>query len=692
MSIATRVYTSGADTVTEYTVHPPGFSFNPADTGTEVVTKNLASDNILAGAIVQCLSLTSTGEVWGPIQAFAQKSGAYRIGIATANSLSGATTITIARFQRTALPTSTHFKTFISFNSTNYASGPGRLVYSSRFGMCQQVVKPTAETWTFNQDIYYSTTSSATTYTNSYTTARAGTLWGHAGWVSVIAGSGVVIGWIINPSSSNGTLSGSGNFRASKTNGLDTFQDASLYPVGTILFRNNAKTTYSTSNTSTTPILAGATISCDNSTTPRTYTLLADPENEGLGINEIDLAFIDNGMNPYVAEPFANGVIFSRYIAPRSRIEIVAYRLFGVNGPLTTCTDIALDVDFPAPIGNCRIVWVSGQQGGDTKAGLNPVLTRRTTSTAPETGMTRMSRQRPGPFNIEVNSQRWMRFAISGRQQPYQTLESPPGLTNGLRVFILPDTIVFTAGAAAVFTWGWSRYNRGTATWDVVTSGNSATYGGSGEWTATLTDPTGFIKTDAAAFRITLTVSSGPATIAFYVYTGTQSNRLEVWPYDCPQLNVTGLPVHADCRWAGHTGWICPETAAPTVSWGTATASWSAGTLSVSNGAKPTFAATASIGDFLTDDRWRDVHLQFQVADYLRSPGTAVWQGSKNGSPIFTVTSSVSTVNITGVLNPFGTGNPVTVKVSAWQVFFVDSDTGPLAYCREILGLSVAIP
>lgn len=693
MSVATRVYASGSDTVTEYTVHPPGFSFNPADTGTEVVTKNSASDNILTGNILQVLSLTSVGERWGLQQSYAQRVGAYRIGIAIADSLSGVGTVTIARLQRTALPTSTHYKTSVpNFTGSNYATSPGRLNYASRIGIYQQVTKPTSETWSFDQDIYFSTTAGVTTYTSSYITASAGTLWGTAGWVSIGAGSGEVIGWIINPSSSPGSLRGPPSVRASKTKGLDTFQDSTLYPPGTTFYCNSAKTSFAASNTSATPIVAGTSIYCDNSTTPRTYTLLTDPENKGLGANEIDLAFLDNGMNPYIANPVATSHIFSIYTAARARIDIMAPALFGVIQPLAACGDIALDVDFPAPIGNCRIVWASGQQPGDPRAGLNPVLTRRTTTTAPETGMTRMSRARPSPLNVEVNAAFWLRFPISGRPQPYQISYQPPGQTHAIRVCTLPDSIVFTAGAAASFSWGWSRYNRGTATWDVVTSGNAATYGGSGEWTATLTDPTGFTKIDAAGFRITLAVTSGPVSIAFYVYTGTQANRLDVWPYDCPQLNITGLPAHADCRWIGHTGWICPATAIPTVSWGTATASWSAGVLSLSNGAKPTFTATASVGGLSTDERWLAAHYQLQSSAFVIADTLTSWQGAKNGSPIKTVPYAGSPITVAEVYNPLGTGTPSTVKVNAWQIFFVDSDNGPLAFAREIQGLSVALP
>ena len=539
--------------MTEYTVHPPGFSFNAADTGTEVVTKNLASDNLLTGNIVQSLSLTSSGELWGPIQTSAQKSGAHRVGIVISAALSGTTTVTIARFQRSALPTCTNYKLTTSLfgGASAYVSSFGFLYLNQLFGPFTQVVKPSSESWTFQQRIHYSTTAGVTTYSNSHITANAGTEWGYAGWASVVAGAGSIIGWIVNPSSSNGALSTSPSHRASKTKGLDTAQSAILYPVGTIFYRNNSKTIYSATLNASTPICAGVTISCDNSTTPRTYTLLTDPENENLGANEINLAFLDNGMNPYIADSLTNSVIFSRYTAPRSRIDIVAYRLFGINGPFTTCADLALDVDFPAPIGNCRIVYASSAQLGDIKTGLSPILTRRTTTTTPETGMTRMLRPRPAPFNVNIAGARQWRFAISGRAQPYQINDFAPSgaTTDAIRVYTLPDSIVFSAGAAAVFTWGWSRYNRGTATWDVVSSGNSATYGGSGEWTATLTDPPSFLKTDAAGFRITLTITTGSVNIAFYVYSGTQSDRAEVWPYDCPKLSLTGLPVYSDCRW-----------------------------------------------------------------------------------------------------------------------------------------------
>ena len=136
---------------------------------------------------------------------------------------------------------------------------------------------------------------------------------------------------------------------------------------------------------------------------------------------------------------------------------------------------------------------------------------------------------------------------------------------------------------------------------------------------------------------------------------------------------------------------MCPATAIPTASWGTATASWAGDVLSLFNGAKPTFTATASVGDFAADNRWQDCHYRLQASGFTSSTLNA-WQGAKTGASIVATTGSGIPTAISGVYNPLGTGTPSTVKVEAWQVYFVDSDSGPLAFVREIHGLSVVIP
>jgi hypothetical protein len=208
-----------------------------------------------------------------------------------------------------------------------------------------------------------------------------------------------------------------------------------------------------------------------------------------------------------------------------------------------------------------------------------------------------------------------------------------------------------------------------------------------------LGNPPGFANTDMAQFRIDVTSPSG-ATLKNQVYSGDMSLRLEVWPYDVPKFAPAGLPVFSDCRWVGSKGWYCNDTfTMPTVTWGTASASYGGGILNIDLGLIPTFTTSAAVGTIeASTDLWKYPRYQLISGDYVSvyslASNSNSWANKKNGTAI----SRASTLNSVTIINPRGSAGPSIVQVNCWQVHIVESDYGRMKFVREINGLSVTMP
>ena len=188
-----------------------------------------------------------------------------------------------------------------------------------------------------------------------------------------------------------------------------------------------------------------------------------------------------------------------------------------------------------------------------------------------------------------------------------------------------------------------------------------------------------------AQFRID--VSSG--TLSYQIHTGDMSLKLEVWPYDVPKLNATGLPVFSDCRWVSGKGWYCADSfVIPTVTWGTPSVSWSANVLTMSMGTIPTYATSPEIGVVqFYGNLWTYPNFQLISGDYVNYFSASGWTNKKSGLVIRRLNA-----NTVAATNPRGSALPSVVTVNLWQVHIVVSDYGPVSFMREINGLSVTIP
>lgn len=705
MTTAVRTYLSGSVTVTEYSIHPPGFSFNPVDVGTEVVTKMNASEGMLKGQIVEMPQLTAGGEVWR-LQLASSGSmytSNFRIGIVSADSASGTATVTISRFQRTALPTSTIRKLVCKYgNGSNIGGGPGQ-IYQPLIPKIITVAKPSAETWSLGGPIYFYVLAGVTAYTSIFATASASDKYGFAGVNSVNRDSGETIGTINAYYASFGPER-SGR-RALPESALSRFQSATVFVVGTSVYSDEAMTSFGGLDAVLRPVLRGILTIADFTTTPKTYYYYQGPSNDCNDLNTVRLLYTDEGCNVWSATGAMN-TIFSRYTSETTRIDILASGLYGSTpsvsatpGPISSPRDMALDVDLPAPIGNARIVWSPAliffaPNPVISPYILSPSVVRRTTTSAPETGMVATSSMRTAQYCASrgVNdTPGLMQFDVSFRRLPYQVNERSVSALASSRVAILPDSISVTGGAGAAATWGWSRFDRGLNAWTVLSSGNAMSYAAS-RWTASAIGyPPGFVATDAALFRIDMAGASG-LSFPFDLYTGALDNRLEIWPHDVPMTNAPGMPTYSDCRWVGSKGWAYPDAfVIPTVTWGTPSASWLAGVMTLDMGTIPTYATSPSLGlSQLSGNLWQNPRFRFisgeYISDYSASP-SAIWINKKSGLNI-----SLAQTNAISTTNPRGNAGPATVTVNCWQVHLIDSDYGPVGFIREVPSMTVVIP
>lgn len=710
MTIVSRTYVSGADTITEYSINPPGFSQLQADCTVETVNKANPSDAFAIGGSVRVSQNTSAGELW--ITDTVRSDGRYRHGIVIAVSASGAATAQILRCQRTAIPVTCPSKItshdLPKFLATGYGIGfSNPNGYSAGdIGAPILIAKPSGETWATGSRIYFSILSGVTTYTNSSATASSGDYYGAYGYCSITGASADTSCFVIVPSSA-ATFSSTPPGAKSD---LFSVQTAVAFSINGTVYCNDDRSAFGTSPNSTTSIQLGVVVAIDNTTSPKTYYLQTGAINKALDFNGVYAAFVGGSIFPHVAT-IETYEIFRRVIAKNTIVTIVAPYLYGQVARTDNNNydfmlrpgDIALDIDIPAPIGNCRIVWTSAATGfGVFNNPMVATLTRRTTASAPESGMAAAPGPRPPHCTATTQvayggSVKIVYFPAPGMPHLYACNDASSGAA--IRGMGLPDMITVdgTTGAGAGCQWRWERYNHGTAAWDALTAYAAMNFISGAFWSVSVGLPAGVNRYDLGTFRAGISFASGSGTVLFQ-YTTALANTIEVYPWDVPTLSIPSMPVHADCRWVGHKGWqFTSVMSLPTVTWGTPSTSYSAPFITVDVGAKPTFATSYQLGstDVYGFPQWQYPRYQVvygsNVSGPARSTNGAAYQSNRMGTPI---DSNVTTAtgNKVAAFNPRGSVGTAIVTVNAWQIYSVDSDYGPVSFMREINGLTATIP
>ena len=703
MSIETRT----AGIYTEYVVWPPGFSQFATDLGTEVVTKANPATAFAAGQVVVAGAVTSAGETWRAEAGGEINAPEYRHGRVVSASASGVPTMTIVRFQRSLLDTSTSSK--LVNGSGNDAAGTvdplGRV--AGTWGDHQQVLKPSAETWTTQGAIYAYLSGTTTLYTNVLATAAAAAVCWVAGANGMSVGAGSTEGWIVQP-----RLGEPGRVTYPSDDGLGEELVSFAFPFPPSLFgsiqSDASRSTYATSFSATTPTVLGTVVGVDKTTSPPTYRVLRDGYTRGMDQQGIDTIFARVGKALAIANTAGANVTLEqvntgfgtavRVLAPNI---LPGLRSTGGSAALSALpVDLALDVDLPAPIGNARIVWLACK-GSPL---MTPILVQRTTSSAPAASMAATGTSRPKALGSpNDNGSQQQATYLRGWNHAYPLARAMDIGGGPVRVYQLPSLYCYNGSSGDTVDWRWVRFDHSTGAWTNLSAYAAATWTGT-RWEASAGTPPGFTADQSARismqFRINgtayvLGVGVTPVSLFSSEKSASVNALLAHYPYD---VQTWHGPSHADCRWTGHYGWhFTEQLTLPAITWGTCTIAYTAGKLVVNVGVQPSVAATARVSNIENQTLWNRPRLR--VHDPIRGVGIAYSAGlpfnttclyrEDIGLAVLEFTSQPTSITL---YNPQGAIAASQVEVEAYQLYRVDSDYGPVTFARQAGASAVTIP
>ena len=490
----------------------------------------------------------------------------------------------------------------VSAKKTRYLTVPAfpplRFVFVKPDKDILPVTKPTAERWFLLTQIYAYVSGAATFYTNLLATATGGS----SCWIAGLCTANRPIG------STDGYIgvacfiaSGPPNDFSQSANGLTSIAVATTGGVPQIagsLYCSPDKSLVSSSVNATTPIRLGTCVFQDKTVSPPIFKyypgdVASTANNSFQRVSESSGCLSKSFATLYRSSDLvllsqqktidgdASG-IGDRIIAPILRPTVTsAYR-----GPA-----LAYDPILPSPYDDLRIVWVNN---GNAAGELRPILCRRTTVTAPASGMVRTGREVNGVENFSsVND-------ITGSEYKFQSCDFAHGQSyefgsiprlQGASLSLVVKRAEFVPAGIVQFDFG--VYAAGmTCVWGIrepfsgaftaipgypavtCTAGTLAN-----TWYATMPAPAPtYIDSDSIGqFCIIGTPTAGsPVPVSGAMVVTSLKDTIDVYPFDvvrCSTLSDSGG------TWVGNYGWRFGALPLPVITWGSPpAAAFNAGT------------------------------------------------------------------------------------------------------------------
>lgn len=555
-----------AGAVTTYTLEIPKIKNGSA----EVITKTFPAENWVEGDLVIYHSKTASGITWSRVSGASAQTGGYRVSVASG---SGTPTATVLPRLTAILPA-----------SLTYLGAPD----SRQPSQAVKVLKP-AETWVSQQRIYQKNTTTGVAYTNSVTSANSAGLYRAAFAMAEHADPDDASYWWVMPIWQTG---------------VSTYQPLA-YPatpiglainIGQPIFSDLLKTSWANVASATRPIYRGQISALFGTGGSTAATIDDSPGTPRPSVSQIALqrAASQSMVGPAQAAfgaaiPLIDDLNYVSLFWITSDPSVAGYtslvvRLPNLAGTTNgTLDDFSYDVTLPSPVGSCRVVWCAGV----------PFLCRRTTSTAPESWMSRTNRLRDShsiQSDRDLPSSTFVRID-QHQAQPYGLRAWSCGGNNGHQNIVytgsgreqVPQENVF---AMPVLSGASSAYVTVHAAWYYWDPNlNNFVLGGTEtamtqvpattRWYGTIaapTIPTGMnqscwtIGTRAALVAL----PTGPYDMDYYnvadtnqsLYVGRcliqySSLHLPAYPWDVP--GYSWMPSDSDLTVSSNIGWIDPD-------------------------------------------------------------------------------------------------------------------------------------